>query len=288
MTQKFGRNYRLTINLDDGGLPIIITMPFTLRFWLQRNTYASVNQISLDVINLSSSHRQRIYQDRFDYTPNRTIVFEAGYDTLYKVFQGRIYTANSQREGTEIVTRIEAKDGLFDISTSQTFVTLDAGRTVSDICKYLMGQFPEVKPGAVGNFSSVVQRPVVLNGATWDLLKQYSDGNVYIDNGRVYVLQQNEVLDMPVATIDSSTGLLGTPQRQDTIINVTTLLETGIQVKQLVNIASDVEKAYNGQYAVVGIMHQGTISAAVAPPCFSVFNLVAPNRLKEFVKVPSL
>ena len=287
MTQKFGRNYRLTIDPADGGAPILITMPFTIQFWLQRNTLADLNRLSIDVYNLSESNRNRIFQDRFDLTKNKTIKFEAGYSTLYQIFQGRMFEASTARSGTNLITRIEARDGLYDIAQSQTFQTLQSGQTLASVLRYLASQFPTLGIGAIGNFPQTINRPTVLNGCTWDLLRKYSDSQVYIDSGKIYVLGDAEVTSANVYTVNDSTGLLETPRRDEGFLTVTTLLEAGINMAQLVNLASTVQPVYNGQYKVVSINHTGMISAAVAGDCRSVFGFLAPGKFKQFTKVPN-
>ncbi|MBZ5673715.1 MAG: hypothetical protein LAP61_05655 [Acidobacteriia bacterium] len=301
MNVKFGRNYRLTIDPKDGGPQIIITLPFTTAFWVQRNNNSDLNRLDIDIYNLSEEHRNRIFQDRFnngavvlngDQVGPRTIVFEAGYGTLYRIFEGDIFRASSARQGTDIITRIEARDGHYDVSATQVFQTSQSGQTLGDILKTLIGQFPNLKLGAVGNYSDSLSRPVVLNGNVYDLLKQYSENKVYIDSGKVYVLRDAEAIEGEIATINDATGILETPRRDDGFLSITTLLEAGINMMQQVKIESTVQKVYNGQYAVIGILHQGMISAAASGHCRSTFNLLAPNLFQQgnqpaFVQVPS-
>lgn len=286
MTQKFGRNFRITIDPADGGKPILITMPFTIQFWMQRNTLADLNRLSIDIYNISESNRNRIFQDRFDLTQNKTIAFEAGYSTLYQIFQGRIYEASTARDGTNLITRVEARDGLYDIASSQTFQTLQSGQTLGQVIRYLASQFPTLGIGAIGNLPQIFNRPIVLNGSTWDLLKKYSDSQVYIDSGKIYVLGDAEAVAGQVYLINDSTGLLDTPRRDEGFLTVTTLLEAGINMAQLVNVASTVQPVYNGQYKVIGINHSGTISGAVGGDCRSVLSLLAPGKFKQFTQVP--
>lgn len=287
MTQKFGREYRLTLDLADGKPPIVIQLPFTVQFWIQRNTLSDLNRLDIDVYNLSESNRNRIFQDRFDLTTNRTLILEAGYTTLYRIFAGRIWRASSAREGTNIVTRIEARDGSFDVATSQTYQTFQQGQTLGDVLKFLAGQFPTLEIGAIGSYPQVLQRPLALNGATYDLLKKYSDNQMFIDNGKIYILADSEVLEGKAILINDASGLLDTPRRDEGFLSVTTLMEAGVQIKQVVKLESSVQPVYNGDYAVIGVIHQGVISAAICGECRSTFQLLAPNQFKQFTTVKS-
>lgn len=291
MTAKFGRNFRLTIDPMDGNGLIVITMPFTIQFWVQRNTYSDLNHLSIDIYNLSEKNRTRIFQDRFDIgvaNPNvpsgfigRNIKFEAGYSTLYQIYDGTIYQASSARSGTDIITRIEAMSGNFDVATTQTFQTIDGNQTLGSVFKSLIGLFPNLSLGAIGDFSDTRPRPWVINGNVFDWLKQHSNQNVFIDDGKVYVLKPSEVLDGQVVSLTDASGLLETPRRDDGFLSITTLLEAGINVGQQIAISSSVQTAYNGQYKVAGVQHQGLISGAVCGTARSTFNLIAAGFFKQ-------
>jgi hypothetical protein len=294
MSTKFGRNYRITIDPKDGGPVILITMPFTIHFWVQRNTYSDLNNLTIDIYNLSETNRNRIFQDRYDIGVKqsngdfvgRQIKFEAGYATLYQIYDGTIYQASSAREGTDIVTRISAMSGNFDVATTQTFQTISGSQTLGQVFKALIGQFPNLQVGAIGDFSVVRPRPWVINGNVYNWLKQHSNQNVFVDNGKVYVLKTAEVLDSQVILLDDSTGLLETPRRDDGFLSITTLLEAGVSVGTQVAVQSTVQSAYNGQYKVAGVQHQGVISGAVNGSCRSVFSLIAAGFFKQgLVKV---
>lgn len=298
MTQKFGRNYRLTIWPRDGGAPILITMPFTLRFSLRRSFLSNQNSLELEIYNLSEPHRNSIYQDWFDYgtssdagaaTENipadgNNIILEAGYNNLYKVFAGVIWRASTAREGTNLVTKISAYGNNADIVTTRTFQTLQSGQTLGQLLQFLIGQFPQLAQGNVLNYSETFNRPVVLNGITWNLLKQYSNANVFIDNGKIYVLREDEALNV-TTVIDDAAGILETPRREPGTLYVTCLFEPSVNVGELVQLQSSTQQSYNGLYRVQGVMHQGTISGAVCGKLVTVFELLATNPFNGFTKV---
>lgn len=301
MTQKLGRQYRLTIFPRDGSAPIIITPPLTLKINMERSWSSKLNQIDVEVYNLTESHRNSIYQDWYSYGELNTqpdpetgeslngnnFILEAGYDTLYRIFVGTIVVAGSSREGTNIITRISAWGNNFDIQTTRTFQTLQSGQTLASVLKTLIGEFPNLQQGNELNYPQEFSRPVVLNGVTWDLLKQYSNANVYIDNGKVYILRDNEALNV-TTVIDASTGILETPVRFPGGLWLTSLFEPSINVGQLVNVESSVQANYNGTYSVRGIRHHGIISEAVAGKLITTLELQAPNPFNGFTVVNQL
>lgn len=304
MTKKLGRTYRLTIYPLDDGPPIIIEQPFTVNFDVNRDLNASYSNFYIDVFNLSFEHRQRIYQDPFvlgkyfsnssnqfgDPTQFLNLIFEAGYSQKYMVFYGRMINASSFRQGTNLITRIEGNTGSADIAGTQVQTTLQAGTTLKDILLFLIGQFPSLKLGAIGDYPQVFERPVVLNGLAWELLRIYSAGNAYVDNGKIYVLGNKNALNNSVI-INDDTGILQTPRRGLGNLLVTTLLETSIQyLGQQVRLQSTVQPQFNGTYKVLGIRHTGTISGAVCGRAISTFNLQAASIYDGFgiVNNPSM
>lgn len=292
MTKKFGRTYRLTIDPKDGGDLIVIELPFTVQFWLQRDTYASLNRFTIDVYNLSASNRSRIFQDRFDMAVvrpdgsliGRTVTFEVGYSTLYQIYSGTIYQASSAREGTNLVTRIQCLSGLFDTATTQVFTTISGQQTLGDVFRFLIPSFPNLKVGAIGGFDQNRDRPWVISGNAYNWIKNQSDNSAFIDNDKVYILQQNEVIKGDAYTIDDSTGLLETPRRDDAFLSITSLLEPGVNVAQYLDIQSSVAREYNGRYKVAGMNHQGIISEATSGTAKSTFKLIHPGFFREGIK----
>lgn len=288
--KKFGRNYRLTVWPIDAGPPIIITTPFTIKIDCSRRLDGGQNQLGIDIYNLSAANRNRIYQDKnvlgqyFNRnTPSGTtpvylnILLEAGYgDQLHRIFYGHIQWADSAREGTNIITHIEANSMLDDVVGTQLQVVLSAPITAKQILTYLVDQFPNLKLGAIGDFPTVFNKAVSLNGMVWDLIRLYGfGGTAFIDDGKVYILNNNEVIG-GIYIINDSTGILQTPRREQNFLIVTTLMETGVQLLgQMVQIQSTITPQYNGIYKVLNVRHTGTISEAVCGNMISTFVLMA-------------
>lgn len=287
--QKFGRQFRCTIDPADGKPPIVIMMPFTIEFWVERDTLASLNQFSVNLYNLSEANRRRIFQDRYDLasvdvnnvsTGPRKLTLEIGYGILYKIFEGQIYSASSAREGTNIITRIEGRSGIYDVVTTQISQTYQAGGTLGGLFTYLVGQFPTLTLGNdVSSWTQIFNRPIAMCGTVWDQIKKYSSQLAYIDNSKVFILQQNEVLNTPQLSVNESSGLLETPRRFEGRILVSMLMEPSVSINQLVNLTSLVEPAFNGQYPVIGIRHEGVISGAVGGTVRTVLALLHPTRV---------
>lgn len=287
MTQKFGRNYRLTISPADGGKPIVISMPFTIEFWIQRNKIASLNTFGVEIYNLSQINRNRIFQDFWDYQQQnvngvdlgwRSILLEAGYGANLKtIFSGNIFYASSARQGPDIVTRIEGRSGIFDVNTVKISETFAAGQTYKQLFLYLISKFPTLRAGYVGEWSTKFLKPVALNGPVWDIIQLYSGNKAYIDNDILNVLQDNEQKNLPTYQITDASGVLETPRRYQGSLTVTTLFEPGVDLDQAIDLNTSVEKVYNGKYNIIGISHEGIISAAVSGSLRTMLTLLRPE-----------
>lgn len=302
MTQKFMRNYRFTYYPQNSVLPIIVTMPMTINFTLCRNITSQQNNIDLQIFNLSEEHRSLIYQDWYAFgnppeainpatglpIGNDNFILEAGYGTsLYRIFSGVSWRGSSAREGTNIVTRISAFANNTDIVSTQIYETVKAGQTLGQVLQTLIGKFPNLTLGNNLNYSTVFNRPVVLNGNVFNLLRQYSGGSVFVDNGKIYILRDGEALNNTFL-IDDSTGILETPRREQGAMYVTMLFEPGIQCGQIVQIASTIQPNFNGLYRVNAITHRGMISAALCGRLVTVLELLAPNQINGFTPVNQL
>lgn len=273
---KFGRNFRLTIDMNDKQGVIIIQPPFTIEFSIARNVSPAANTMSLRIYNLSLLTRNRIRQDVYSIPfPPNTVRLDAGYDSIFTIFQGQIMQADSNREGVDVVTTIIGMDGGFDMRNTQSSFSFPAGLSTADLIKVLCGDFKSVQVGAIGNISpdtGIFNRPVVVNGNTYQELQKLFP-RPFIDKGKIFFLENNEVLIGQIPIIDSSTGLLETPRRENSFLNIRTMFEPRVTVGQVLQLNSTVEPTYSGQYKVIGVNHQGIISAAVGGNLESSFNL---------------
>lgn len=279
---KFGRNYRLRVSDQETGDSVTITLPITIKFTVQRYTGSTLNVIKADIYNLSENVRNFLFQEKWS-DRRKQIVFEGGYDTLSTLYIGELWTGNSYRSGADIVTTIEGRSSVWDLDNSTVYTTLNNANTVGDVIQFLAGQFKDTIPvGAIGEWPAQLLRPVTLNGNTWNLLKQYSDGTAFVDNGKIFVLRRNETIEGDLLTITQENGLLSTPVRRDLNIQVNILFEPRIVMNQEITLAiqntqflSGVGSVYNGTYKVFGIQHQGTISEAENGSCITTIELYA-------------
>lgn len=267
LPNKFQCHYKLTVGWPDGDTFKVaeITDPISIHFNVSKSLYQTDSAVStITLYNIDPSIRECIYQDRllFDWSKSKTFTLEAGYgDTLTLVSAGRIQQCHSELRGTDMVTVIEVMDP--DILNQYTSVTFEAGTTFKEAYKYLVSQFPNLQPGECGTLEGTFKSPTIFEGNSFFIINQLTGKHTFIDNGKINTLQDNETLQESGAyLITSETGLLGTPKRYDAILEVSMLFEPKLKLGQLVEIQSDTQSRFNGQYRINGITHDCTISSA--------------------------
>jgi hypothetical protein len=283
---KFGRSYRLQITdkEDKSGESLIITNPITINFTVSRRMGSTLNELRADIYNLDENTRNFLFQEQW-VVRNKQVVFEGGYDTLSTLFKGTLWAGSSYREGNDIVTTIECKSEMWELKNTTIYETINAGQTVGDVLRFIAGKYEGIEVGAIGDYSDKLLRPIVLNGNAYNLFREYSNRNVFIDNGKIYALKLNETIKGELLTIDASTGILASPQRLDVgTVQIQTLFEPRVVMGQMVELGAGVNKLYNGQYKVFGIQHIGTISGAVGGDLRTIIDLFAGGQVFKVVK----
>ncbi len=260
---KFRPVYRLTIEYPNQKA-LVIENPITIDFKVTRSIYAGTNSLEIDIYNLNDNHRNQIFQDIFDPREYRKIILEAGYTAYSTIFIGNLYSAYTTRSGTDIVTHIQALDGGLDVQTGYIDTTLEAGTNMQEVISHCVGAMPHTTQGQWNLLEDTFNRPVVLRGNVWGIIKKYTEGKAYIDMEELNIMNPNDVKDGYVPYIDDAAGLLKVPERRGASITVTMTFEPQIVVGQVIEINSTIAPQFNGQYKVIGLTHQGMISDAQA------------------------
>lgn len=279
---KFGRNYRLSIEGMDGNI-YIIQYPLTLQFAIRRANLASSNEGTFQVFNLGQNLRNKLFHDEFDYTHLRKIKLEAGYgDSLITCFNGNIKCYGSYRMegGTNFITEVEAYDYGFAMYNAESYWNVGS-ITKNNVISRLMNDLTNygVAMGQKSNFSGEYSKYAVA-GKTWDRLKEETSGHCFIDNGTINcLLDDDTIVRGPTFTINSDSGLLGSPKKKDRLISVEMLFEPSVYIGQQLMLDSSSYQLFNGTYKVIGVDHVGIISGAVNGKCKTIINLYAHNKL---------
>lgn len=266
MANKFGLTYLLKCENSNGEI-VDIEPPFSLQFSVQRSITGGANSAHFTVYNLAHWIRESLYKDQYKIDFKKVQLF-AGYSENVltpMVFNGNIRLCQSYRDGVNFLTELECYDGAFAMTEGKASIATVAGTAIKDSLKQLMNALPEIAGTTVGNgYDKENKRAQVLFGNPAEYLKVLSQNRFFIDNNHAYILADNEVLKGDVETIDASSGLLGTPKRNNTLIELETIFEPRIQVAQLLELVSTTNPAVNGLYKVLECQHSGMISETVS------------------------
>lgn len=277
---KFGRTYSMKIQVDNDLNSVLLNYPLTLEFEITRNTFASANTGRFTLYNLGEDTRRLVYHDRYDMLTYRQIILQAGYESenntpLATIFQGNVRSAYSYKHKENWTTVIDAWDGGFGIVNGQISTSLSPSLSASDVIKNLVQAMPNVVPGTVNIPGMQSSRSATFFGNVWNIIRRVAGNNTaFIDNEKVNVVTQGTYVTPPsgIPLVTSSTGLLGTPRKLGALLEVDMIFEPRIAVNQLVSLESE-ETYYNGQYAVMGFTHRGTISGAICGDAITTLSL---------------
>lgn len=286
--EKFGRSFVLNVETQEGST-LVIKPPFTLEFDVTRNVLTSANVCSARVFNLNAHNRNQIRKNINDYGDQRLIRLQGGYGAnLPLIFDGSITQAWSVREGVNFITQIESFDGGFAFANATSNFTAPAGATQKSVIESLIQDMAGygVKLGSIGDFPGVLSRGNAYSGNTYDLLREMTGGRFFVDNGKAYVLADNECLEGTISTIDAAAGLLSTPVREQTIINFDMLFEPRLVIGQQIQLKSlTADSNINGNYKVISLKHRGIISEAVCGSAVTSVGLLQPLGTQSLVTV---
>ena len=279
---KRQRLYRLTIQIPDTGEIIILQSPLTAQINISYKIGAKANTCDIAIKGLSRENRNKIFKDVMLPSIYMPITVEAGYDNnLTLLFSGNIMWAYSEREFPTVSTKIHVWSGGYDIINSRSHITLSKSQGVGDILKILTKDFKYVTTGELGSIASndARFRGCNLNGKTIDLINRYANDKALIHNDKLYILNDNEVIQGTIDLINSSTGLLGTPKKQDNLLEIDTIFEPNLTILQMVKVESDILPLYNGQYKVTGLVHDLFISEVECGKAVTKLTCVLPNAV---------
>lgn len=295
---KFGRTYTLTIQTNPltleeikrfgiaggsytGNIPsnpgtqeIVIANPLTINFTVTTSLLASAHIADIEITNLGQSLRELIYKDITDDRIYRSVTLAAGYeDKQAVIFKGNILYASSVRQGVDWKTSIHAWDGGYGINNGFTSRSYASETLVSTIIKDLIKDMPRAKLKYMSPITDTTYK-AVYSGNSWGYINDiWADyGHAYIDREEVFLTRQYEALKSGAIDISAESGLLETPRKFQTKIDIKMLFEPTIRIGQMVNIISEVREA-NGLAKVVGMNHSGIISDAISGELITTLEL---------------
>jgi hypothetical protein len=253
MTERFLRDYELVIGI--GNQAVTIKPPFRIVFSADKSDDATLNKLTLKIDGLSETKRRLLVRDS-DQDTYFPLDLKVGYQGLLEtIFRGSIDKAGSTRDGAQFVTNIECLDGGNDFLKGFVSATVTSKAAAIDA---VLGTMPNTQKGKIGAMNDLV-RPKVLVGNSIAVVQEMLDPNQrwFIDDERLNVLGDSELVSSFAPLISAETGLLNTPEADKKNITVTTFLNTSVKVGGIFKLDSKTAPHLNGVYKVNTITYSG-------------------------------
>lgn len=253
---RFMRDYELIIKTNTGEA-VIVKPNIRIQFDVVKSVDGGLNSCRIRIYNLSKDKRKKLIKEDTDTTTKMPFLLKAGYNKIETLFKGFILECFSEKSGADIVTTIVAMDGLVDAQGSYTSTTVKKGDAINVILK----DMPNTTRARISD-RPVVNRAKVLVGNSLKLVENNlkEDETYYIDEGKLYIIKQNEVVSDIVPLVNASTGLLNTPIKKKYEVTFNTLLNLSIRIGCQVKLESIYAENLNGTYKVLTITYRGDLS----------------------------
>jgi len=229
------RQWKRTASLivGKGGTGISITGN-RLSFEINKTVDPIPNTAVIRVYNLTPENELRI-RDEFN-----DLILNGGYvDSPKLIFRGSIMYVSRYRDGVDRIVEIQAGDGDRDYHKATVQATLAAGTKNSQIIDRVLGSFTDTIRGAI-NIPEVARlRGKVISGNSRDILDALAvqtGSHWSIQDGALQVISAADVKPGIAIVVNSETGMLGAPERNDKGIAVKTLLNPEIQINGAVKL----------------------------------------------------
>lgn len=261
---RFGRTYSLIIRFSENDLieinPEGVNIePLRIIFEGEKSATAQgINKLNLQIYNLEKTKRDRIFKDKENRIDYFQVILNIGYNNSQKsiVFQGDIFQAFTEKKDNDYITNIICDSGGFDYKNSFTSKTVTRQDVVID---QLLEDMPNTKKGVIDLKGIEFPRAKILFGATFDIINAEvgTDANWFIDDEKLYILKDNQILDDVAAVVSANTGMLGVPTRANTFVEAITLFNPIVRLRGLVQLSSIEAENLNGLYTVDTIKYKG-------------------------------
>lgn len=239
MSKLFGRKVQVTVG--QRGEAGLLIENLRIVFKIEKTLEKIPNNSTVDIYNLAPHSRAAFERKK------AAIRVTAGYgDEIKDIFTGDIATAVTKRTGADILTSIEAADGLLAYQSKEVDLSFAPGAKIGTILDSLLGQFGLSK----GEIQGIDVNDQYLNGAVFSgKIHDHIDTLLYKQRGLSWSIQDGKVQILPKSKgsirkaifLSPETGLIGSPFKRS-VVNVDIAkkvegkdAESGVNLKSLLN-----------------------------------------------------
>lgn len=236
----YGRRVIVTAGLRGQTDPLEVS-GLRIVFKIEKTLEKTPNNSTVEIYNLSSKSRA-VFEQK-----GAAIRVTAGYgDRAKDIFIGDIATAVTKRTGPDIITSIEAADGLLEYQTKEADLSFAAGSKVGSVFDQLVSAFGLSK----GEVQGLDENDEYLNGVSFagkvhnaldTVIGKQPNLSWSIQDGQVQVLPKSSGSIRAAVILTPETGLIGSPFKR-VVLNQDIAkkkdgkdAENGVKIKALLN-----------------------------------------------------
>jgi len=213
-------------------------------FSIEKTEDRSPNSAAIEIYNLSLAKRQAVQIKGYP------VIVEAGYVSRKdRLFYGKLEVADSNRDGTSWVTKIEARDGEYEFASKRINQAFGPGTTLQSLLLRLAAEAGLGLGNSAVKFAAPLRglvafkTGVVVSGKVSTILDQYVSAAGYtwsVQDGQLQVLAPEETTLEEVVQLTATTGLIGSPEKgEDGGITARSLLTGAIRPGRRVTVFSE-------------------------------------------------
>lgn len=245
-----------------------LSYPFTCNFATNIGTSQSSNSAVFQFINLDKDTQRKLWKDMWQTKKWIKMSFYAGYGAnMPLIFKGLVLDCTSYRESgsTEFITNLSVMNDGGLKRFGYINATYTEGTQLYDIINMIIKDNSIAELGYISPDLAPLNKDRTLIGQPLDLLsRNYSGYEIFLnENLELSVIGENDVLPGEIEVITDSTGLLGSPRRANSFVEIETIFEPQLRIGQAISLLSKTIPDLNQAYKIVNIEHKGTISPVV-------------------------
>jgi hypothetical protein len=219
----FHRTWRVTVG------ELRVSKPMRVAFEIERTLRPQPNKATVRLWNLTRDHQAQIEGAR-----TGQVVIEAGYEQdagLRQLFRGTLFrargnqspTIKSERDGTDVVTYVEARDGGRAYQRARISQSFEPGVAVTTVIKACAdalgigaGNLNELAPHArfITGDTTYPEGTVLSGQASRELTRLLHALGLRwsVQHEQLQILRRGQPLQTTAVRLSSSTGLVGSPE----------------------------------------------------------------------------
>lgn len=231
---------------------------------------AEPNRSTIQIYNLSPATQNFILSEA------KRIIIEAGYENSEQyglIFDGDIVKAiRRAAQSIDKVTEVIAQDGDMFLNSGFISVSYSAGQTTQSVLTQMQGIADDEM--TMGNVSSDLKGTKLARGkAMFGQPKDYatmlakSEGALfYVNDRKINLVKPGDLPDGQIVDLSPSSGLIGTPEQNDSSVSGKCLLNPLLNVNKLIHISNEFVQETNeigkatlssGVYKIIKLKHTG-------------------------------